>query len=157
MPNETKTHRILRFILFLSGCYPKTKEEYITFLEIKSSAFYTYCNLLRDTGFELQQKEVNIGLNTKVGTWIETSYKLIDIGQIAVVPRVGAWIETYFHFGGVISSFRTPAIICRLLVPLRFMAGAAYSASVCMTDGTTALCNHDCFFPVNSSVFGIVK
>ena len=57
MPNETKTHRILRLILFLSGSYPKTKEECITFLEIKSSAFYTYCNLLRDTGFDLQQKE----------------------------------------------------------------------------------------------------
>lgn len=57
MPNETKTHRILRFILFLSGSYPKTKEECITFLEIKSSAFYTYCNLLKDTGFDLQQKE----------------------------------------------------------------------------------------------------
>jgi proteasome accessory factor C len=66
MPNETKTHRILRFILFLSGCYPKTKEECITFLEIKSSAFYTYCNLLRDTGFELQQKEGKYCIEYKV-------------------------------------------------------------------------------------------
>lgn len=57
MPNETKSHRILRFILFLSGSYPRTKEECITFLEIKSSAFYCYCNLLRDTGFDIQQKE----------------------------------------------------------------------------------------------------
>jgi len=57
MPSETKTHRILRFILFLSGNYPKTKEECITFLTIKSSAFYTYCNLLKDTGFDLQQKD----------------------------------------------------------------------------------------------------
>jgi len=57
MPSETKTHRILRFILFLSGSYPRTKEECITFLEIKSSAFYCYCNLLKDTGFDLRQKE----------------------------------------------------------------------------------------------------
>jgi len=67
MPDETKTHRILRFILFLSGCYPKTKEEYITFLEIKSSAFYTYCNLLRDTGFELRQKEGKYRIEYKGG------------------------------------------------------------------------------------------
>jgi proteasome accessory factor C len=56
MPKETKTHRILRLILFLSSSYPKTKEECITFMEIKSSAFYCYCNLLRDTGFDLQQE-----------------------------------------------------------------------------------------------------
>jgi len=56
MPKETKTHRILRLILFLSSSYPKTKEECITFMEIKSSAFYCYCNLLRDTGFEIQQE-----------------------------------------------------------------------------------------------------
>ena len=56
MPRETKTHRILRLILFLSSSYPKTKEECITFMEIKSSAFYCYCNLLRDTGFEIQQE-----------------------------------------------------------------------------------------------------
>jgi len=57
MPIDTKTHRILRFILFLSGNYPRTKEECIHFLEIKSSAFYCYCNLLKDTGFDLTQKE----------------------------------------------------------------------------------------------------
>jgi len=57
MPLDTKTHRILRFILFLSGSYPKTKEECINFLEIKSSAFYSYCNLLKDTDFGVQQKE----------------------------------------------------------------------------------------------------
>ena len=57
MPNETKTHRILRLILFLSGSYPKTKEECLSFLEIKSAAFYTYCNLLKDVGFGLQQKD----------------------------------------------------------------------------------------------------
>jgi len=66
MPNETKTHRILRLILFLSGSYPKTKEECITFLEIKSSAFYTYCNLLRETGFELQQEEGKYRIEYKV-------------------------------------------------------------------------------------------
>lgn len=57
MPYQTKTHRVLRLILFLSGSYPKSKDECITFLDIKSSAFYTYCNLLRDTGFDIQQKE----------------------------------------------------------------------------------------------------
>ena len=57
MPLETKTHRILRFILFLSSSYPKTKEECISFLEIKSSTFYSYCNVLRDTGFDMNQKE----------------------------------------------------------------------------------------------------
>jgi hypothetical protein len=67
MPSETKTHRILRFILFLSGSYPKTKEECITFLEIKSSAFYTYCNLLRDSGFDIQQKEGKYWIEYKGG------------------------------------------------------------------------------------------
>jgi len=57
MPFDTKTHRILRLILFLSNSYPKTKEECIAFLEIKSSAFYSYCNVLKDTGFDLHQKD----------------------------------------------------------------------------------------------------
>jgi hypothetical protein len=54
---ETKTHRILRLILFLSTSYSKTKEECRLFLDIKDSAFYSYCNVLKDTGFELCQKE----------------------------------------------------------------------------------------------------
>lgn len=57
MPVETKTHRILRLILFLSNSYRKTREECTDFLEIKSSAFYTYCNLLKDIGFALRQKD----------------------------------------------------------------------------------------------------
>lgn len=57
MPLETKTHRMLRLILFLSSSYPKTKEDCINFLEIRSSTFYSYCNILRDTGFDLSQKE----------------------------------------------------------------------------------------------------
>ena len=59
MPFETKTHRILRFILFLSGSCPKPKEECIHFLGIKDSAFYTYCNLLKDIGFNLSQTDGN--------------------------------------------------------------------------------------------------
>jgi proteasome accessory factor C len=59
MPFGTKTHRMLRLILFLSGCYPKTKEECIHFLGIKDSAFYTYCNLLKDIGFNLSQTDGN--------------------------------------------------------------------------------------------------
>ena len=57
MPIDTKTHRILRLILFLSNSYPKTKDECTDFLEIKSSAFYNYCKLLKDIGFDLGQKE----------------------------------------------------------------------------------------------------
>jgi len=57
MSTDTKTHRILRFILFLSNSYPKTKDECNSFLEIKDSAFYSYCCLLKDSGFDLRQKE----------------------------------------------------------------------------------------------------
>lgn len=56
MPNKTKTHRILRLILFLSNSYPKTKEECNSFLGIKDSAFYNYRNTLLETGFDLHQK-----------------------------------------------------------------------------------------------------
>lgn len=57
MPNKTKTHRILRLILFLSNSYPKTKDECNSFLEIKDSAFYNYRNILLDTGFDIRQKD----------------------------------------------------------------------------------------------------
>ena len=57
MPSETKTHRFLRLISFLSSSYPKTKEECISFLGIKDSAFYNYRNVLLDTGFDVRQKE----------------------------------------------------------------------------------------------------
>ncbi len=57
MSTETKTHRILRLILFLSNSYPKTKEDCISFLEIGDTAFYSYCNTLKDTGFNLHQKD----------------------------------------------------------------------------------------------------
>ena len=57
MQDCTKTHRILRFILLLSGSYPRTKDECTNFLEIKDSAFYNYCKLLKDSDFNLVQKE----------------------------------------------------------------------------------------------------
>lgn len=57
MPSDTKTHRILRMILYLSAPFPRTREECCTFLEIRDSAFYNYCNLLRDTGFDLVQND----------------------------------------------------------------------------------------------------
>jgi hypothetical protein len=57
MPAETKSHRILRFILYLSNSYPKSREECCEFLGIKDSAFFNYCNVLRDTGFDLVQEE----------------------------------------------------------------------------------------------------
>lgn len=57
MSTDTKTHRIIRFILFLSNSYPKSKDECITFLGIGDTAFYSYCNTLKQTGFDLRQKD----------------------------------------------------------------------------------------------------
>ena len=57
MTTTNKTQRILRLILFLSNSYSKSKEECTNFLEIKDTAFYNYCNLLKNTGFNLIQKE----------------------------------------------------------------------------------------------------
>ncbi len=52
-------------ILYLSNAYPRTKEECKEFLGIRDTAFYSYCNLLRETGFDLRQKEGKY--------WIDTS------------------------------------------------------------------------------------
>ncbi len=57
MSANTKTHRILRFILFLSNSYPKLKDECMAFLGIGDTAFYSYCNTLKETGFDLHQKD----------------------------------------------------------------------------------------------------
>lgn len=57
MPTETKTHRLLRLIMYLSNSYSKSKEECAAFLGIKDSAFYNYRNVLLDTGFDLRQKD----------------------------------------------------------------------------------------------------
>ena len=57
MPTETKTHRLLRLIMYLSNSYSKTKEECASFVGIKDSAFYNYRNVLVDTGFDLRQKD----------------------------------------------------------------------------------------------------
>jgi len=57
MHQESKTERLLRLILFLSNSYPKTKEECISFLGIKDSAFYSYRNSLINTGFDVKQKD----------------------------------------------------------------------------------------------------
>ena len=65
MSDNTKTHRILRLILYLSNAYPRTKEECKEFLGIRDTAFYSYCNLLKGTGFNLRQKEGKY--------WIDTS------------------------------------------------------------------------------------
>ena len=67
MLQETKTHRILKFILYLSNSYPKSKRECISFLEIKDSAFYDYCKILREIGFDLTQKRglYNLDYNDK--------------------------------------------------------------------------------------------
>jgi predicted DNA-binding transcriptional regulator YafY len=57
MSTDTKFHRLFRLILFLSNSYPKTKEECISFLAIGDTAFYSYCNVLKETGFDLHQKD----------------------------------------------------------------------------------------------------
>ncbi len=57
MPTETKTHRLLRLIMYLSNSYSKTKDECISFLGIRDSAFYNYRNVLVDTGFDIRQKD----------------------------------------------------------------------------------------------------
>jgi predicted DNA-binding transcriptional regulator YafY len=57
MPTETKTHRLLRLIMYLSNSCSKTKEECAEFLGIKGSAFYNYRNVLLETGFDLRQKD----------------------------------------------------------------------------------------------------
>lgn len=56
MSDYTKVHRVLRLILFLSNSYAKTKDECTSFLGIRDTAFYSYCNLLKDIGFNLSQK-----------------------------------------------------------------------------------------------------
>ncbi|WP_423130182.1 helix-turn-helix transcriptional regulator [Gaoshiqia sp. Z1-71] len=48
---------MLKLILFLSNSYPKTKEECVTILGIKDSAFYNYRNDLIEIGFNLIQKD----------------------------------------------------------------------------------------------------
>lgn len=57
MSDDTKTHRILRLILYLSNGYPRTKEECLEFLFIKDTAFYSYIKLLNETGFDVRQRE----------------------------------------------------------------------------------------------------
>jgi len=56
MSDDTKAQRVLRLILFLSNGYPRTKEECNEFLDIRDTAFYSYCNLVKETGFDLRQK-----------------------------------------------------------------------------------------------------
>lgn len=57
MPQDNKSFRLLRMILFLSGNYPKTKKECLDFLEIQSSAFHNYLVELKFIGFNLFQKD----------------------------------------------------------------------------------------------------
>lgn len=63
MSDTTKTHRLLKLIMFLSNSYSKTKKECTDFLGIKDSAFYNYRNTLIDTGFDLQQKDGKYWIN----------------------------------------------------------------------------------------------
>ncbi len=57
MTNQTKVQRFFRLISFLSSGYPKTKDECITLLGIKDSAFYNYRNTLLESGFYVRQKD----------------------------------------------------------------------------------------------------
>ncbi len=57
MTNQTKVQRFFRLISFLSSGYPKTKDECITLLGIKDSAFYNYRNTLLESGFDVRQKD----------------------------------------------------------------------------------------------------
>ncbi len=57
MHQDNKSFRLLRMILFLSGSYPKTREECMDFLQINKSAFYEYRKELIAIGFKMQQKD----------------------------------------------------------------------------------------------------
>ena len=57
MPHDNKSFRLLRLLFFLSGSYPKTRKECTGFLGIRDSAFYNYCNEIKNIGFRLFQKE----------------------------------------------------------------------------------------------------
>ncbi len=57
MPRYNKSFRLLRLLFFLSGSYPKTRKECTEFLDIRDSAFYNYCNEIKNIGFNLLQKD----------------------------------------------------------------------------------------------------
>lgn len=57
MPHDNKSFRLLRLLFFLSGSYPKTRKECTGFLDIRDSAFFNYCNEIKNIGFSLLQKE----------------------------------------------------------------------------------------------------
>lgn len=57
MPHDNKSFRLLRLLFFLSGSYPKTRKECTDFLDIRDSAFFNYCNEIKNIGFNLLQKE----------------------------------------------------------------------------------------------------
>lgn len=57
MPRDNKSFRLLQLLFFLSGSYPKTRKECTGFLDIRDSAFFNYCNEIKNIGFNLQQKD----------------------------------------------------------------------------------------------------
>lgn len=57
MPEENKSLRLLRLVIFLIGSYSRTKKECTDFLGIRDSSFYSYCNDIKCLGFDLHQKE----------------------------------------------------------------------------------------------------
>ena len=67
MPLENKSFRLLRLLFFLSGSYPKTRKDCTDFLDIRDSAFYNYCNEIKNIGFNLLQKDGNY--------WVEADDK----------------------------------------------------------------------------------
>ena len=57
MPHDNKSFRLLRLLFFLLGSYPKTRKECTGFLGIRDSAFFNYCNEIKNIGFNLLQKD----------------------------------------------------------------------------------------------------
>ncbi len=68
---SSKVERILRFIIFLDGPYPRTRQECLEYITISESTFYEYVNLLKNLGFEVKQDKGNY--------WIDISESENDL------------------------------------------------------------------------------
>lgn len=106
MSTETKTHRILRFILFLSNSYPKSKDECIAFLGIGDTAFYSYCNTLKETGFDLFEFKDDFKLVRAFDTMLKQNRQFkvcrIEDVQETLIP----WRNEQFHHSKPVDVFR---------------------------------------------------
>lgn len=57
MSQDKNVFRLLRMVFFLSKSYPKTKKEYMEFLDIRDSPYYNYDSEIKPIGFNLIQKD----------------------------------------------------------------------------------------------------